>query len=141
MNQTQNNSNNYNLLYWITRIYTQSISFVFIMAVIAGLFGPLPQIEAPNPQQMPLFFLPWFLMSTLFLLPYKVGITNKFYQIRMTAHFLSSIALIWVVIVLHITFSINPIVLIRPLLFILLAISAPLSLYLYKKKEIEMKRK
>src|ERR1035438_3046956 len=102
MNQTQNNSNNYNLLYWITRIYTQSISFVFIMAVIAGLFGPLPQIEAPNPQQMPLFFLPWFLMSTLFLLPYKVGITNKFYQIRMTAHFLSSIALIWVVIVLHI---------------------------------------
>jgi hypothetical protein len=111
------------------------------MAVIAGLFGPLPQIEAPNPQQMPLFFLPWFLMSTLFLLPYKVGITNKFYQIRMTAHFLSSIALIWVVIVLHITFSINPIVLIRPLLFILLAISAPLSLYLYKKKEIEMKRK
>lgn len=141
MNQTQKNSDIYNLLYLITRIYTQVISSVFIVAVIVGLFGPPPQIEAPNPQQMPLFFLPWFLMSILFMLPYKLSITQRLFKIRMALYLLCSIALIWVVIVLESPFPQNPVALIRPLLLILLAFSAPLSFYLYKKKEKQMIRK
>lgn len=141
MNQTQKNSDIYNLLYLITRIYTQVISSVFIVAVIVGLFGPPPQIEAPNPQQMPLFFLPWFLMSILFMLPYKLSITQRLFKIRMALYLLCSIALIWVVIVLESPFPQNPIALIRLLLLILLAFSAPLSFYLYKKKEKQMIRK
>jgi hypothetical protein len=133
MNQSLKDSNIYNLLYWITRIYTQSIASVFIVAVIAGLFGPPPQIEAPNPQQMPLFFLPWFLMSILFMLPYKLSITRRLFQSRMALYFLCSIGLIWVVIVLDTPFRKNPINLIHALPFILLAFSAPLSLYLFKK--------
>lgn len=131
-----NKRNNLSLiaLYWITRIITQTFAVFILVVITVSMFGKPPQIEAPNPQQMPLFFLPWFLIGLFNLIPYKTGLNARFYMIRIIISLVFSISfIIFFVIILEYPFPKEPINLIRPILLTSIAISAPLSLYLFRK--------
>lgn len=115
-------------LYWSTRIFTQTCAVFIVIGIIISMFGAPPQIEAPNPQQMPWFFVPWFFCGLLYLIPYKLAVKTKFFNIRLTFYIIISI-FFWVYLIV-LDFKLSDII---AILILLLALAAPLSLFLFKK--------
>lgn len=91
-----------------------------------------PNIEVPSPLDQPFLFLPFFLFGVLFLIPYQWSINQFLFYVRLVLYCIASIWLMYNGIKELIIFENNLLDIIFPLNFILLAVSAPVSLIIYK---------
>lgn len=133
MNQN-NKVNKYVLvIYWCTRLYTQILGVLLLYGIIGLIFWPPTRIQVcPSPREMPLFFVTFIFAGLFYLIPYKWGVTTVFYIVRLSIYIIISIAVLYLFIenILPLTFDFLS--LSNAILSISLAVSAPLSLYLFK---------
>ena len=119
-------------LYWATRIYTQLLALIAIASMVLSSISP-PMIEAPSPMRAPFFFAPYFLIAAVYLLPYKWSIGNVQFMVRVVFYLFASVGILYLGFSGMWSFPTGGLDLLLSTGLIVLAISAPSSIFLHRR--------
>jgi hypothetical protein len=120
------------ILYWVARLYTQSIALLTLASVLLSASLP-PDIEAPSPLAAPLWFIPGAIVGCLFLLPFRWSAQEPYFRVRLVLHLLASVWIAYLAIGGISSFGVSGPDLVISIGLLLLAMTSPMSIVLFRR--------